>query len=578
MREKIHTMNKSYEILTAYFTQLIAASPPGKEPKIGERQAATLLFQALSEGIIDRPSYWNKNKLKQSTKRSAYRKYLTWRSENNKKLSTHLDLSNFLVYRYQDTFSRICVQEGKAGWNLVGQKDDPVLLILKDNDKPLFPGEENKVKKMVPGDLKYGQIHYLSCRQDVDKSLTDVKTTGGGKEAINSYFHTYHLHPENINPPMINKKSLTKIWGSQKIISLVKRIAFREGENFNEKIKRAWIAVRDLETDRRQLLKDLARVYFSAVDSNYHTKEDYYNDQLVLDLFCRKEQIFGIELPSTLELDLEMELEDSQKFLESLLKRMIQNLIPELINVDTLHDLDSSLFSIPSVLIEEWKKSPKHPSQLFTKRWLEFGYDPAKVSQYFVSPVSGIDHLLSFPEMKEKVCLKPQRGAEWLEFYSQRFNQGNNSLRPITDNMTSGEILNARYNLIRGNIAETWVLDYIQKHQTEEGELAQIGMITDETRFYSPDGLLVKGKTIVPVEIKTIIGTPSLSSSFLRDYDLARLQLRGVAEIINRQSNSSHGDNSIAKKGLGYFLFIHFNRETKAWDFDLRKVVYDLLD
>lgn len=557
------------EILTVYFTHLVVSSPPGKEPKIGERQAATLLFRALSEGAIDQPDHrigWNKNKLQQNGKRTAYRKYLEWRKDNGKNLSTHLDLSDFLIYRYQDTFSRICVQDGVARWNLVGQKDNPILLVLKDSDKPLFPGEEDKLERLVPPGLKFKHIHYLSGEQ-IDGTLTNVKSTGGGKEIINCYFHTYHLHSENVQPSLIGQNCLTKVWGSQKIISLIKRVVTGKDECLESKIDRSWKLVRDPNTDRNELLRELARIYFCVTCPNYHTCQCYYNDPKMMELFFRNQQVFGVQLPPSLEFDPGLELEESQKFLESLLSEMIDRLIPKLEHLDTLKHLDLSLFSLPSVLVKEWKKSPKHPSSMFIEKWLEFGYDPSNVGQYFMSPASGTDELLKLPGMKDKVSLIPQRGDEWLEFYSRHFDSDNNSLRQVNDDMTPREILTARYNLIRGNMAEAWVLDYVQHH---EGDLAQVGMIKDADRFYSPDGLLVRNGEIIPVEVKTIMGSPGLSSSFLRDYDLARLQLRGVAKILN-----SGLRQPLATRGLGYFLFIH-RREDEDWCYDLYKVDYDL--
>lgn len=560
--------SKTHALLTAYFTQLIASSPPDKDPKIGERQAASLLYRALTDGVIEQPPGWNRRRLKQSGKRTCYRRYLVWRASAGKHLSNHLDLSNFLVYRYQDTFSRICVQDGSARWNLVGQKDDPILLVLKDGETPLFPGEEDKIKRLVPPDLKFGQIHYLSGVL-MNGTLTNVKSTGGGKESINSYFHTYHLHPENMFPPMIDKKSLTKIWGSQKIISLIKWVVPGEDDGLETKIERAWKVVRDSVTPRGWLLRELARIYFCATCPDYHTSSCYYNDQKMIEMFFQNQQVFGVDLPPTLKFDLEMELEESQKFAESLLSEMIDKLIPKPRRLGTLDYLDTSLFSIPSVLVKEWKKSPKRPTSLFVKKWLEAGYDPSKVGQYFASPPSGADELLKLPGIKEKVLLIPQRGSEWLEFYSRHFEPENNSHRYVSDDMTPEEILAARYNLIRGNVAETWVLDYVEHYETSEGCLAQVGMVKSEDLFYSPDGLLVNGQEIVPIEVKTIMGSPGLSASFLRDYDLARLQLRGVAKILNLGLHQP-----LTTRGLGYFLFIF--QQNDGWRHDLYKVEYDL--
>lgn len=560
--------------LAVYFTLLVASAPPSQHPMIGERQAASLLFLALSEGIFDQPdkkSGWKKNKLKQNGKRAAYRKYLEWRSANQKNLSTHLDLSNFLVYRYQDIFSRICIQDQDGGviWNMAGQKDDPILLILKDSDKPLFPGEEDKLLHIIPASLKFNHLHYLSGDM-VDGALTNVKSTGGGKEVINSYFHTYHLHCENVYPLMIDHSSLTKIWSSQKFIALIKRMVAGEEETLENKIDQCLKMIRNQNTDRKWLLKELARIYFCDIFPDYHTSSCYYDDEILLEKFFRIEQVFGIEIPPILKTDRELEFEKSKKFLESLLSRMIDRLIPKMVKVDTLSDIDLSLFSLPSVLIEEWKKSPKHPTPLFVQKWLEFGYEPINVGQYFVSESSGTDQLLKLQGMKDKVSLIPQRGTEWLEFYSLHFEPENNSHRYISDDMTPQELLIARHNLIRGNIAETWVLDYIQHHETHEGHLAQVGMIKDDEKFYSPDGLLVNEQEIVPIEVKTIMGCPGLTSSFFRDYDLARLQLLGVAGILN-----SKLEQPLATRGLGYFLFIH--QPLGEWCFDLYKVEYDLI-
>ena len=236
------TMENTKKLLTLYFAHLVASSPPGKKAKIGERQAASLLARALTDQIIEQHPSGDEmtKKLSHKNKRIAYRAYLGWREKEGLGLSNHLDLSNFLVYRFQDCFSRVSSSGEGVVWNLVGQADHPVMLVLKDSEKPLFPGEEDRLKKLLPK-IEYREINYL-CGTESGEHLSNPKTTGGGKETLNSYVHTYHLHLENQKfgvRQLVSENSLTKIWASQKIISLIKGFFPATESSLEDKISQA---------------------------------------------------------------------------------------------------------------------------------------------------------------------------------------------------------------------------------------------------------------------------------------------------------------------------------------------------
>jgi hypothetical protein len=563
-------------LLIAFFTNLVDSSPPTDKPKIGERQAASLLCRALKERIIDAPCHKVKNMIRQlggkNSKRDAYLNYLSWRLKNRMNFSTHLELSDFLVYRYSDVFSRI------IGWNLVGQEDEPVLLVMKDNGKPLFPGEEERLESSVQ--VVFQKIEYF-YKDDSSKAL------GNNKDTLNGYIHTFDLHPENQENRFLTQDMTTKIWASQKIISLVKGFFLDGKSNFESKLDRIGEVIWGGKTDLKWLTRELARVYYCMIDPEYHHTPVYYRDRELEELFQSEGSVLGIEIPSIfgngkMENDTEI-----RKFLEVLLIELISKAIPKMEKVDILTSIDCSLFSIPPVLLEEWKKSPNHPTLSFAEEWIK-NYGLEEIGQYFVSILEGIESLSQFPNLKEKMMLFPQRSKEWLDFYKSNSSDKNNSFRKIEDGMTFEQILEARYNLVGGNIVETWVTGYIRDNLDLEipgnlgvnGELAQTGIVQlinpserNKTIFCSPDGLVIQNQKIVPIEIKAIMGTPCMSSSFLRDYDLARLQLRNTANIINDGCIEP-----IVEKGFGFFLFIFpEDQKRSAWNYHLYRVEYDLL-
>lgn len=543
------------KILESYYQQVISLSPPGKNPKIGERQAATLLHRAIVDGTLESGREGIVQKLNSKDKKIAYNSYLKWRKKKSKMLDNHLEMSNFLVYRYQDTFSRLIIEDG---WNLVGDIENPILLIKKDSYSDLFPGEEEKIFEIVPRTIKYNSIHYLSISEK-----GKIHTSGGNSETINFYYHSYPLHEKNCFPQMIQKKDLIKICPVKKLISFLKGLSMFSDRSLDYKIRNIDFIFEDPNLDLFSLSREIARLYFCIHDQKYHLKNKYFNNDKVLKKFFNLDRIFKMKPPWKKNID----FNKIKNFLKVLLIKMIEILIPKLEPVTELSNLDTSLFSLSPILIKEWEKSPKDPSNRFIKEWLS-SCDTNKLASYFETPNRGVEKLKIFPGVIEKIIKIPQKGNEWLQIYS---GEDNNTMKKVSKKNDPESLLVARYNLIRGNISETWVLDYLSKIHPD---LIQIGIIgddlSDSKKFFSPDGLLLKDNKIELIEVKSILGEPGLSPSFLRDYHLAKLQLSGTAKVINNINSEK-----IVEKGIGYFLFI-FPDEQKNWIYQLHKVDYNL--
>ena len=194
-------------------------------------------------------------------------------------------------------------------------------------------------------------------------------------------------------------------------------------------------------------------------------------------------------------------------------------------------------------LINEFKKSPQHPTDRFCKIFSN-SYDAENLNKAFMAPCTNINCLSQ--ELKSRVYTVAPKSPEWSCLLSQHDCGRNSGVIPIPPGLSSCDKVAFRYNLIRGCIGEDIATYYIKKNCLYDivGMLyitVIVGLIVESKRYIGSRGcapdIIIKtflGK-LIPIEIKTIYGTPTRNSHFTRAMYLATRQVQTCNDLIGDQ-------------------------------------------
>lgn len=190
----------------------------------------------------------------------------------------------------------------------------------------------------------------------------------------------------------------------------------------------------------------------------------------------------------------------------------------------------------------EFFKSPNEATELFEKEFIN-NFNDLSVNSAFISKSSNENKryiLLDIFESKyhENFIWINQRSKEWLELL-KFYTCGKNS-------KVISNTFEAKFNLIRGAIAERIITDYFNINNLDcidninNFKKIELGLIVESTEKSSfgcaPDLLLVKNtddeKEIIPVEIKCL-KSDKKNSSYYGSFDLADKQCNSVKYILN---------------------------------------------
>ncbi|AYV81584.1 MAG: hypothetical protein Harvfovirus43_6 [Harvfovirus sp.] len=214
-------------------------------------------------------------------------------------------------------------------------------------------------------------------------------------------------------------------------------------------------------------------------------------------------------------------------------------------------DLKSNPTKLPDMVFDEFVRSPLEPSEKLVDFFVKACPDRS-IGKMFVLDCYGDGALPG--DLMEKILLVPQRSVEWVRLLSYYTCGKNTGLIPY-----SGEHwVEFYFNLIRGCFVEQMVMQGVNfsllHGSLAKAEKVMIGLCVSDKKEKStgaaPDLLLVVGVTVVPVEIKCLVQTPSKGAAYRRAVKLARLQLKSTCAILNKGT-----------KGIIVIVYIYPNAE-----------------
>ena len=190
---------------------------------------------------------------------------------------------------------------------------------------------------------------------------------------------------------------------------------------------------------------------------------------------------------------------------------------------------------LSDTLFNQFIESPNEPSDEFEQEFTRT-YPTGEIGNLFPITHSGITDLILPPPIKEKFIQISQRTDEWLFLLTEFYQCGKNS--GIIKDTIEG-----RYNLLRGSITESLILEYFQPSMiglSTEWQKIQVGLLVEEVgkkgaRGCSPDLLLIRDNQLIPVEIKTLHSS-TRNKDYYRGRELAKKQCESVRNILDPEN------------------------------------------
>ena len=183
-------------------------------------------------------------------------------------------------------------------------------------------------------------------------------------------------------------------------------------------------------------------------------------------------------------------------------------------------------------LFKQFIESPNEPSPDFEQDFVAT-YPTGKIGDLFPITYNDISELILPHSVKDKFIQVTQRTDEWFYLLGEFYQCGRNS-------GTIKDTMEGKYNLLRGNITESNVLEYFQPPMiglSTDWQKIQIGLLVEEVgkkgaHGCSPDLLLIRENQIIPVEIKTLHSS-NKNKDYYRGLELAKKQCHSVKNILD---------------------------------------------
>ena len=577
-------------------------------PMIGKKFAAKLLSKALNDGYIQRYDDWNSFilPLTESYRIKYYNLY-------RKKLQQcgfddHILLSNYLIHLYPENFSHIiCSDDGIPEWNIFGcphtGKDYDIIVKITDAQLPLYPGDEEYLIKCFHNSELYDTRKELDICYISNKDGS-YQTNHGGAETLNICYHSYNWHKQ-AHPQFFNITHLVPIQVSDKLISLSKfimdkaeimlssekyrdirqekKISYNNGETrfeFTFKLLELFSMDPELENWNpgfwKSFVMKLTQAFLCSKYSDYHKNQYPYDKIQLANKFSESFPEWFDEIRNVLLYNFQKANADFKIFLIDLYRELYIIHYPrfsnELIKVNT--KINSS--SVSDDVFRAFINYPKYMTHNFYKLWKRNYGEDKNISKQFVEPCCNMEMFVQYPSLIDRILTLPQRSPEWHDAYNNKFITGrSNGLKNIPNDCSSEQRLSLLYNLIMGCIGEQMIHETLLKEKLNiigECNIATVGMIVEGlvgSRAFCPDavGKLPNG-LLFPIEYKTIYSEigPCNNNVFMREFNLARNQLRGAVNVINCDSVKP-----LSTFGLAIFMFIYpSNKDSNKYNFELR--------
>ena len=568
---------------------------------ITKKKAARLLSIAILENKIQRYGDWKNiiHLLDSNNRIIYYNKYI--KKLSNCGLDNHDLLSWYLINLYPDSFSHIIRNnENIPLWNVFGcpntGRDYDVIVMVTDATLPLYPGEEEKFLFEFKSIKKYNEEKPIDICY-VSNNNGTFQTNHGGQETINIVYHSYAWHYQ-VHPPFFSCCDLVHVNGIDKL-STISKFLMDKLESLVPKTK--YLSLRDekkrsyLDGEKKfiftfkifdlisidsssefwndkfwkSLVMKICQCYLCINNPKYHKENFPYNKILLADEFSKFFPTFGNEIKKILLYKYEGNNLELKIFLKILYILLYNTYYPKINKQSIFVDLKKNSTSLSNELLNSFINSPKVMTDEFYNLWYKT-YNKKDISSVFIEPCQNINLFKNFNSIRERILFCSQRSPEWHNAYRNKYKTGrSNGLKQIFDNDTHKDIISKYYNLIMGCVGEQLIHQTLQDNLPNIfpfKEIGTIGMIVeggDGSRGYCPDGI---AKTfddkLVPLEYKTIYSNSkrgiSLNNGFMREYNLARKQLKGAVNALNVDQNPP-----ISNAGLIVFLFITPNQNYK---------------
>lgn len=588
---------------------------------MGHKMAASLLAKALEDGKIWRSDDWGTfpNPLSKKGKVKFYNLYCKKQGMKDLNLNDHLVLSKYLTELYPEEFSHlVCNAEGIPIWNIFGcprtGNDYDVAVRVTDAQLPLYPGQLEKLeqtfKKTYSDDPKFDSSKEIDvcCISNKNGSY---QTNCGGPETFNICFHSYGWHNQK-HLPIFQESDLVPLDVSDKLNTISKFVmdkakeimgteaylplrkekqsSYNNGEDryrFTFKLLGMFnmdpVAKNWKPKFWKSFMMKLAQTYLVSKYPDYHLNPYPYDKLMLAAKFSEDFPEWKDQVTNLLMYKYTEHHDGFKEFLIEMFIKLYDEYYPHISEANYRVGLYINPSPLPDDVFQAFVKSPKHMSDDFYDRLVaEYG-EVDGVDQLYVEPCVGLDIFAGYDTFKDRVLDVAQRSPEWSRLYRNVYITGRSGgVRPIPDGATHKEKMELLHNLNMGCIGETMIHSIAQdflKIILGDCDIATVGMIVEKVadeavqnkpihRAFCPDGIARMKETgkLIPLEYKTIFTEtkPCNNSVWLREYNLARKQLRGAMELINLGA-----DEPLADFGIALFMFIYPNPETEGYLFDV---------
>ncbi len=177
--------------------------------------------------------------------------------------------------------------------------------------------------------------------------------------------------------------------------------------------------------------------------------------------------------------------------------------------------------------------SPSTPSAKFIET---VGMDMvSSINERYVMKCCGIEHI---PDgLTDRCVIVDQRSNRWFEM---DVGQSSTKPQPVESIETVGKYIEKYYHLFRGCIVEKYLIENFSDVLMDERydflkdtQKIIVGYLKNDDQCVAPDLLLRKDDKIIPVEIKSFVGSYAVSNEYLREYELAQKHIKKAKDILD---------------------------------------------